>query len=86
LNNNSLMATHYCPQGNQPRLELSTSSTRKNLHFDFLDATNLAEIANSHQHSLAFEFSSDINKVVRKESYLSKSGEDNSELILVRSK
>jgi len=86
LNGNSVMATHYCPQGNQPRLQLSPRSTKNNLYFDFLDVTNLTDLSKSHQHSLAFEFSTDSNKVLRKESYLNESGEDNSELVLVRTK
>ena len=86
LNKESLMATHYCPQGNQPRLKLSERSTLSNLNFNFLDITNLVDLADSHQHSLAFEFLTNKNKIRRKESYLSKSGEELSELILVRGK
>ena len=85
MNNDKLMATHYCPQGNQPRLQLTKNSTPHHLSFTFLDATNLASLDNSHQHSLGFEFSDKKNKVLRKESYLSDSEEDLSELVLVRS-
>jgi hypothetical protein len=35
----ALLATHYCPQGNQPRLPLTPSG--KNLAFTFRDATDL---------------------------------------------
>ncbi len=86
LDNESLLATHYCPQGNQPRLKLAKNSTANNLSFDFLDVTNLIDLADSHQHSLGFEFSKDLNKILRKESYLSDKGTDDSELILVRRK
>ena len=86
LDNEKLMATHYCPQGNQPRLLLTESSTINNLNFSFLDATNLVDLADSHQHSLGFEFSKDLNKILRKESYISKGTEDVFELPLVRSK
>lgn len=86
LNNENLMATHYCPQGNQPRLQLAKDSTIKDLRFEFFDATNLDDLANSHQHSLGFEFTKDANKIVRKESYISNVGEDFAELLLVRSK
>jgi hypothetical protein len=37
-----LIATHYCAQGNQPRLRLDPASTRTALQFAFSDATNLA--------------------------------------------
>lgn len=86
LDNEKLMATHYCPQGNQPRLVLTKSSTINKVNFNFLDATNLGNLANSHQHSLGFEFSKDMNIILRKESYISAAGEDFSELRLVRSK
>ena len=86
LDNEKLMATHYCPQGNQPRLVLTKSSTIRNLNFSFLNATNLVDLADSHQHSLGFDFSMDVNKILRKESYVSEGTEDISELLLVRNK
>ncbi len=85
LNNDNLIATHYCPQGNQPRLKLTKNSSINDLSFVFLDATNLNSLDDSHQHSLGFEVLIDNDKIRRKESYLSKSGESLSELILVRS-
>jgi len=84
LNNGELMATHYCPQGNQPRMQLTDSSTNSDLSFAFLDATNLKSVDNSHQHSLGFQFLNDNNSILRKEVYLSKSGKELSELMLVR--
>ena len=36
-----LLATHYCGQGNQPRLKLDAASTAERLVFTFVDATNL---------------------------------------------
>ena len=86
LDNENLMVTHYCPQGNQPRLVLTKSSTIHNLNFSFLDATNLVDLAGSHQHSLGFDFSKDVNKILRRESYISEGTEDISEQHLVRSK
>jgi len=39
-----LLATHYCAQGNQPRLQLDPASgTPTRLVFDFVDATNLKD-------------------------------------------
>ncbi len=40
----NLMVTHYCPQGNQPRLALSSHVARPSdgpLHFAFVDATDI---------------------------------------------
>ncbi|MBB6521774.1 hypothetical protein [Pseudoteredinibacter isoporae] len=84
LDGDTLLATHYCPQGNQPRLQLSKTSTAQLLSFDFLDATNLPSMDNSHQHSLGFELDKTFNKLLRKESYLSKSGEKYDALHLIR--
>lgn len=67
LNGENVIATHYCPQGNQPRLVSQTASTSNDIAFAFLDATNLLPEA-SHQHSLAFEII-DTDTVVRHESY-----------------
>lgn len=80
---NGLIATHYCPQGNQPRLKLADSSGENEISFIFQDATNLASINDSHQHSLSFEFI-DENTVLRKESYIKAGAVTPSALRLVR--
>lgn len=79
----SMIATHYCPQGNQPRLKLSNSSGENHVAFEFQDATNLANIEDSHQHSLSFEFI-DENTILRSESYLESGTETPSSMRLVR--
>jgi len=83
LDNENLVATHYCPQGNQPRLKLASSSADK-LAFSFLDATNLASLSDPHLHTLGFNIFNDVDKIHRTESYLSGAGENASELRLVR--
>ncbi|MFC6635057.1 hypothetical protein [Microbulbifer taiwanensis] len=72
LDGGSLLATHYCPQGNQPRLKVEKSSDPNIISFEFQDATNLKSLKDSHQHSLSFEFL-DNNTILRNESY-SKAG------------
>ncbi len=52
LDGASLIATHYCAQGNQPRLRLDSASTNKALAFLFFDATNLPDSRASHLHRL----------------------------------
>lgn len=84
LNGNELIATHYCPQGNQPRLQMSKDSKPNHVEFSYLDATNLNSLDDSHQHSLGFDLSDSANKILRKESYLNKDGEEFSEMVLVR--
>lgn len=84
LNGPDLMATHYCPQGNQPRLHLSDDATLNSFSFAYLDATNLESLDDSHQHSLGFDIGDDTSRLHRRESYLSEAGEESSEMILVR--
>ncbi len=44
-----LIATHYCPRGNQPCLKLTSASTEKGFFFDFFSATNLPEATHQHR-------------------------------------
>ena len=61
-----LLATHYCPQGNQPRLAASTTADGE-IRFAFLDATDL-DPNESFQHDLAFKRHAD-GSVSRSEVY-----------------
>ncbi len=78
-----LVATHYCPQGNQPRMKMSTPDGAAKIVFDFWDATNLVKPTDNHQHSLSFDLS-EPGRVKRAETYLSSAGEEPSEMVLVR--
>ena len=53
-----IMGTHYCAQGNQPRLVLDPASTPDRLIFRFLDITNLQSPAASHLVKIEFRLSS----------------------------
>ncbi len=53
-----LLATHYCAQGNQPRLRLAPGSTADHLKFQYLDATNLGSKDDSHLVALELGFDS----------------------------
>ena len=75
-----LLATHYCPQGNQPRLTLASSGAR--LSFRYRDATDLTP-NESHLHDLAFDLT-DPAHPVRHETYRAKAGDEPSTLRLVR--
>ncbi len=61
----ALIATHYCPQGNQPRLALAPSA--KGLTFTFRDATDL-DAGESHLHDLGFDLTNP-NRPIRSEVY-----------------
>ncbi|NVJ59929.1 MAG: hypothetical protein HWE27_06035 [Gammaproteobacteria bacterium] len=78
-----LLATHYCPQENQPRLKLKESSNENEISFVFKDATNLEDLNENHQHSLSFEFV-DKDTLIRKESYISSGTLAPSTLKLIR--
>ena len=68
----ALLATHYCPQGNQPRLALAGRDA-DGLHFAFKDATDLDPATESHQHDLWFDLTT-AERPVRGERYSSKDG------------
>jgi len=49
------LATHYCAQGNQPRLQLRIDA-HDTMVFEFLDATNLRSASDSHLVRLTFRW------------------------------
>ncbi len=85
LDGPNLMATHYCAQGNQPRLRLQTDSTDTTLHFAFFDVTNLKHPEDSHLIDLRFTLLKD-GRTEREETYLSNGQKDVSTLVLERDK
>ncbi len=79
--NNTLIATHYCPQGNQPRLALAQAG--KTLSFTFRDATDLDRRSESYQHDLAFDLTNP-TRPVRSEVYRAAKGDEADRLSLTR--
>lgn len=59
LDGDSIVATHYCSLGNQPRMRSKTAGAANVLAFDFLDATNMATSDDMHIHSLTYTFTDD---------------------------
>ena len=55
----ALLATHYCPQGNQPRMALVPGPGP--LHFAFRDSTDLDPATESHQHDLWFDLADPVH-------------------------
>jgi hypothetical protein len=52
MDNNRVLATHYCGAGNQPRMQASMSPDGKTITFTFVDATNLATAKSGHMNTL----------------------------------
>ncbi len=64
-----LLATHYCPQGNQPRLRFAGIDSEGRYRFDFVDGGNLQDPLGQHQHALWTRFD-DENQFTRGETYV----------------
>ena len=79
-----LLATHYCAQGNQPRLQLR-ADTADTLVFEFLDATNLRAPSDSHLVKLTLRWK-DADHLVREEVYASGGREEVGTLLLERAR
>ena len=56
MDNNDLLATHYCAAHNQPRFRLVPSADPKVLTFEFKDATNLSRPTAPHMVGLKITF------------------------------
>jgi hypothetical protein len=53
----SLMLTHYCKLGNQPRMRTDIpEAAAKTLTFNFVDVTNLAQPTDPHMYKVSFTF------------------------------
>ncbi|BET65588.1 hypothetical protein ASA1KI_05060 [Opitutales bacterium ASA1] len=59
LDRGTLVATHYCAMGNQPRMKLSAGSTRKRLAFEFVSGGNMTSTNETHMHSGTIDVSED---------------------------
>lgn len=81
MDGEELLATHYCPLGNQPRLQLERSEPQPGvLSFRFRDATNLPDPAGAHQHAFWIRIQS-ATAYERSETYI-ENGEEGSETIV----
>lgn len=70
LDGDRLLATHYCPQGNAPRLAFTNTDATGTHQFMFLDGTNLQDPQGSHEHVLMIRVEPD-GTVTRTETYVS---------------
>lgn len=68
LDKDALLATHYCPLGNQPTLKFSLTSNKNRFDFHTISTTNLPDKNNDHCVSFWIELISN-NEFVRSETY-----------------
>ena len=81
--NESLIATHYCPIGNQPRLRLKDGGKPSLLIFEFVSATNLSKPEVAHQHRFEMELL-EANSFARSETYLENGKGDTERIVYSR--
>lgn len=76
-NGDSVIATHYCAAGNQPRLKsMPLAANAKTVTFDFLDATGMSSPDEGHMHKLVMDMPG-TDKVTAKWSFYEKGAEKN---------
>jgi hypothetical protein len=68
LDGETLLATHYCPRANQPRLALQRRQEDGTLRFEFRDATGLDEPGEYYEYLLTLR-RDDAGRLVRGEVY-----------------
>lgn len=85
MDHENLLATHYCPAGNQPRLRLRMPTTASLLTFEFIGATNLLKSGISHQHQFEIE-PLQKNSFARSETYLEEGESDTERIVYTRTK
>jgi len=83
LDNDSLLATHYCPVGNQPRLRFKEGGSASLFAFAFVSATNLPKPEAAHQHRFEMELL-DANSFARSETYLENGAGESERIVYTR--
>jgi hypothetical protein len=79
-----LVATHYCAQGNQPRLRLSSDDPKAGTTFTLHDVTNLREPKASHLVRMRIRLDGD--RLEKEDVYRADGQEDATTLTLVRAR
>ena len=79
----TLMAMHYCPIGNQPRLDMKEQLSDGTLKFECVSATHLKNFDDPHEHAFDLKLNDD-GTIFRNETYMEDSGELESNGILFR--
>lgn len=69
VDGDELLATHYCPQGNQPRLSLASAGKSGRFDFVLKDGGNLSVPGGWHQHRMWLQLG-DSDSFTRSETYV----------------
>lgn len=69
VDGDELLATHYCPQGNQPRLRLISGTKQDRFDFALKDGGNLSVPGGWHQHLMWLQLG-DADSFMRSETYV----------------
>ena len=83
MDDSRLLSTHYCPQGNLPRLALVHDGSDV-ITFDYLDGTNIDASGNPYQSGASFALGDSGDSMVRGEIYASDEGDSPSSITLQR--
>ena len=84
MDGESLIATHYCPVGNQPRLRFKEGGSPSVFTFEFVSATNLLKPEMVHQHRFEIEILQP-NSFARSETYLENGTAETERIVYTRS-
>jgi hypothetical protein len=55
----SLLLTHYCMIGNQPQMRAKPKADKKEIAFEFVQATNMKSDKDMHMHNVTYKFIDD---------------------------
>ncbi|HEU4665404.1 MAG TPA: hypothetical protein VFS55_15345, partial [Dokdonella sp.] len=69
MDGDRLLATHYCPQGNAPRLRLEATDASGAYRFRFVDGANLQDAQGSHEHAFWLRLDA-AGTITRSETYI----------------
>lgn len=83
MDGSQLIASHYCPKGNQPRLRLQPGDKDCTYLFEFFEGTNLKTIDVAHQHRFELRLL-DRNHFVRSETYCENERDETETISYVR--